>query len=287
MPCRSMPSRRTADPPSARTKPVTASMIVVLPAPFGPIRPTISPGRTSKVTPSTATTPPNRTVSASIESVAGGRGAAPEGTTTGVSAVALDRPAARRGSRCSSSSCAKASPLGFAISVTRSRAPEKRLSAFALKPERIEDLASDATDHEQRRQQRPTHVPDTADHHEHHDRDRQEGRELGVVDGLLPEGEEAPADRGDRGPEPEREQLRSRDAHPEGRGGALVVAHGDEPSTDPPPPCVRGQQACRGRAPPGRPPRIGRGARSDRWSTRTPSAAPPGSRGSRRRASRC
>jgi hypothetical protein len=33
---------------------------VVLPDPFGPIRPQISPGATSKETPSSATMPPNR-----------------------------------------------------------------------------------------------------------------------------------------------------------------------------------------------------------------------------------
>ena len=34
-------------------------MVVVLPAPFGPSRPTISPGATWKLTPSTARTSPN------------------------------------------------------------------------------------------------------------------------------------------------------------------------------------------------------------------------------------
>src|SRR5919204_1331552 len=41
---------------------------VVLPAPFGPIRPTISPSPTSSETSSTATIPPNRRVTPSIES---------------------------------------------------------------------------------------------------------------------------------------------------------------------------------------------------------------------------
>jgi len=38
-----------------------ASMKVVLPAPFGPIRPTSSPGSMSKSTPATARTPPKLT----------------------------------------------------------------------------------------------------------------------------------------------------------------------------------------------------------------------------------
>jgi len=44
--------------PLARAYPLIASSKVVLPAPFGPIRPTISPGKTSKLTSSLATTPP-------------------------------------------------------------------------------------------------------------------------------------------------------------------------------------------------------------------------------------
>src|SRR5688572_31571469 len=43
---------------------------VVLPAPFGPIRPTICPSRTSKETPSRATMPPNRRVMFRSESSA-------------------------------------------------------------------------------------------------------------------------------------------------------------------------------------------------------------------------
>ena len=43
------------------TKPVTASIRVVFPAPFGPIRPTTSPGRNTSDTSSTACTPPKRT----------------------------------------------------------------------------------------------------------------------------------------------------------------------------------------------------------------------------------
>src|SRR3954447_1089697 len=42
--------------------PVIALKQVVLPAPFGPIRPRISPGRMSNDTSSSATTPPNRIV---------------------------------------------------------------------------------------------------------------------------------------------------------------------------------------------------------------------------------
>ena len=43
-------------------RPETTSNNVVLPAPFGPIRPQIWPGGTSKATPSKAVIPPKRTV---------------------------------------------------------------------------------------------------------------------------------------------------------------------------------------------------------------------------------
>ena len=52
-------------------KPVKASTIVVLPAPFGPMSPTTSLGVTRKLTSSTATTAPKRTVRSSTSSVAG------------------------------------------------------------------------------------------------------------------------------------------------------------------------------------------------------------------------
>ena len=54
-----MPSK-TMRPRSGLVKPATISKQVVLPAPLGPMTPRISPGATSKLTWSTATTPPKR-----------------------------------------------------------------------------------------------------------------------------------------------------------------------------------------------------------------------------------
>jgi hypothetical protein len=53
----SEPPRRTR-PPSGRTRPTTIEKIVVLPAPFGPRRPTISPAATSTDTSRTTVRPP-------------------------------------------------------------------------------------------------------------------------------------------------------------------------------------------------------------------------------------
>src|SRR3954451_24323372 len=64
----SAPSRIVV--PRWPTNPVTASMKVVLPAPFGPISPTSSPGCTSMSTSTTAWTPPNDTEMLRAERIA-------------------------------------------------------------------------------------------------------------------------------------------------------------------------------------------------------------------------
>jgi hypothetical protein len=45
-----------AEPPLGRMSPIRMRMVVVLPAPFGPTKPKISPGSTANEMPSTATT---------------------------------------------------------------------------------------------------------------------------------------------------------------------------------------------------------------------------------------
>ena len=55
----SSPAKRTR-PPSGLSAPAMQLKQVVLPAPFGPIRPVIEPRATSNVAPSTAMWPPKR-----------------------------------------------------------------------------------------------------------------------------------------------------------------------------------------------------------------------------------
>src|SRR5699024_8781740 len=62
------PSQRT-EPSSARTNPQITLNSVVLPAPLGPITPTTSPGPTVSDTPSSAVSPPKRTVTPATSSV--------------------------------------------------------------------------------------------------------------------------------------------------------------------------------------------------------------------------
>ena len=57
---RSTSSSRTV-PDCGATRPEITSSVVVLPEPLAPISPTMEPGSASKVTPSSACTPPNCT----------------------------------------------------------------------------------------------------------------------------------------------------------------------------------------------------------------------------------
>src|SRR5262245_42713782 len=74
-------------PAVGRSSPARILMVVVLPAPFGPRKPKISPGRTAKVTPSTAVKRPKPLVSPST-STAGGAGS-PVADRTGSPAAGI------------------------------------------------------------------------------------------------------------------------------------------------------------------------------------------------------
>ncbi len=60
-------------PVRGAVKPVMTSSIVVLPAPFGPISPSTSPGASVKLTVSRAMTPPKATEMSRTSSETGGR----------------------------------------------------------------------------------------------------------------------------------------------------------------------------------------------------------------------
>src|SRR3954468_22982615 len=59
-------------PPFGGSNPVMTLNNVVLPAPFGPMRPVTKPGRAEMLTPSSATLPPKRTVTSRTSSEGGG-----------------------------------------------------------------------------------------------------------------------------------------------------------------------------------------------------------------------
>jgi hypothetical protein len=88
----SVPNRLTV--PRLGTNPLTAFMIVVLPAPLVPISPTISPGATRMLTSSTMTRPPRITVR---PFTANGAAAAPGRTGADPPSRATAAPASRTG----------------------------------------------------------------------------------------------------------------------------------------------------------------------------------------------
>ncbi len=100
--------RRLTLPP-ARAKPHTASMRVVLPAPFGPMRPTISPRWTSKETSSTAVTPPYRTTMCrsdrTVSSVSAATGRLGLSATTGAAVVGVPETTSLPARQGSSAAC--------------------------------------------------------------------------------------------------------------------------------------------------------------------------------------
>ena len=69
-------------PPRGCRRPESTPKSVVLPAPFGPTRPTVDPGGTDRLTPSSATTPPKRMVMFSAARTGAGNAAA-VGASTG------------------------------------------------------------------------------------------------------------------------------------------------------------------------------------------------------------
>src|SRR2546423_12141918 len=85
-------------PRAIGTRPMIACSVELLPAPFGPIRPTISPLPTSKLRPRTAGTAPYRTSSPSIASAASGTDRLPQVGSRDVEVPAdlLGRPRGER-----------------------------------------------------------------------------------------------------------------------------------------------------------------------------------------------
>ena len=107
---------------SVAMNPVTASMNVVLPAPFGPISPRTSPGRTSRVTPSSATTPPKRTLRSLHRQVRAGE-VDVRGRPVAVDGQ-IEAPCRRDGGGASARTFVSAKPLGLAKSTAMSSTPE-------------------------------------------------------------------------------------------------------------------------------------------------------------------
>ncbi len=105
--------------PLAATKPPTAFIRVDLPAPLVPMRPTISCAPTSRLTPSTARLPPNRTETSSVRrATASSAGASRSGPRRGDTAIVRAADEAGTGSwrRSTQSSSASRTPYTACMS---------------------------------------------------------------------------------------------------------------------------------------------------------------------------
>src|SRR4051794_18997135 len=153
--------RKKIPPLVGRYTPVIALKQVVLPAPFGPISPKISPLRSEKLTLLRATTPPKRRVTSSTSSSASGsrsRGASADGS--------LPVGAARSTGRAFSASHSCGVPMCGSLNGSHLLLPVLELH----RPAAARDQALRPEDH---------------DHDDHHTEDREpEPEQVGVEEGV-------------------------------------------------------------------------------------------------------
>ena len=206
---RAMPRPETRSRPWAGTTPLTAFRNVVFPLPFGPTRPRISPSTRSRLTPSTACTPPNATLMSSASSTGSpSTGGAADAVTTG-------RPVAARASSDGGASTSRPGP-----DVQPAREP--RRTARVGHPR---DPAAEApTD--------PDETLGVGDHHDHEQRPEDDVLEVaGVVNlALQRQRELRPRDPEDAALQPLRDE--DVEERPEDRAPARIDAAEDEHHED-------------------------------------------------------
>ena len=242
-----MSAPRNSTRPEVFVNPVRPSMKLVLPAPFGPIRPTISPSRTSSVTPSTARSPPYVTL----------RLVCPQPKPT-EGPVGVERRACRGAQRWRQR--LRPAPMVRAALACgrRSQALLRRelphLPVGAGDPDRVRDSHEDEPDAGQERvvgpeveqpvredEAHPERSEETTDHGARHARDAAEvrkGNEADVHERRERVGGELVAAVADQAAgnsceerrHAECEQLARGDVDADARGCALVAAEGEEPA---------------------------------------------------------
>src|ERR1700691_5056423 len=192
------PSSST-DPPLTCWNPVTTAMRVDLPAPWGPMRPTSSPVRSSRFTPASADWDPNRTVTSRSSSV--------------------------RGCPALAGACRTLKGAYWSAAVAGGR-PEDDQPGATGRGDVRQKLAGDASRHPERADYAGRDPPDAADDGEQDDVDVVEDLERAEVDHRKPRLEQRSGQRGDHRRQPERVHLHPghRDAHC--RGGPFVRTHG-------------------------------------------------------------
>src|ERR671910_427116 len=125
---------------------------VVFPAPFGPMKPRISPGRTSNDTPSSARTPPNRRATSRTSSTGGPSATADWDAVAAAAASAAGAPTPSPRSRWlspgRSGSCARRNTARSRSGRSNSSAagPSNRTSPFSMKYARSATVSARLTD---------------------------------------------------------------------------------------------------------------------------------------------
>ena len=268
-------SPKRTDPLDGVVKPVTTSRIVVLPAPFGPMSPTTSPGSIAKLTPSTATTPPNFTTRSLTASVAARR-----------------RVARRRGGRLGDALAGSAAPRrraaagptvprpGGARATTAPRCRRAPGAAPRIAPRPDSTASHDTMSVPDGTICWKTTLPsavgapvaltmpddprDAADDRVLDQEHRAEHVVLRELHVRLAHREQHAAERRDRRRDRERVHLRRDDVDAERGRGALVAADREEARAGAAAPQVRDEHGRRARARRGRTRRSAAGARADR-----------------------
>ena len=226
------PPKRT-DPADGAVNPVTTSSSVVLPAPFGPIRPTTSPGSTAKLISSSATTPPNRTVMSATSSRAG---SPPPSRRLRGAGVDGPRELERLGEAMQGAGVERGDPVGRPPEHRHRAQPgedrEPRDDVGALGNQVGEDLAPERARGTERADD-ARDPGDAADHGVLDEQDRTDDAVLAEPDVRLSQGQQDAA--GGRDPRRHREgvELDADDADAERRGGPLVAADRQQSGTDP------------------------------------------------------
>ena len=195
---------------------------VVLPAPLGPIRPRISPSLMSKLTSSSATTPPNRSVTSSTSrTVAGGASRTqrhPRACVPSSSAWSF-LPRARAPSARPDRAPGREQTLRPEDGQQHQRQAEDQHPAVLEPAEPLGEVGDqDGAEH---------HAPAVAraaDHDRGEEQDRQQQREASGLMKPLLAGEQGAGEAADEGAHGEGEQLELEGRHAHQLGGVLVLA---------------------------------------------------------------
>src|SRR3954452_561634 len=201
--------------------PVIALKQVVLPAPFGPIRPRISPGRMSNETSSSATTPPNRIVTFRSASSASAGAATVSVSVSGMCGPLLELLEPFVELLGAHAAARREHALRPEVGEQHEQHPEDQHPEVGERAEQLGQVRDD-----DRAEDDAPPVARTADDHGGDEQDGQQQLERLRVDERLPGREQRPGQAADEGADGEREQLELERRHAHQLRGVLVLPGG-------------------------------------------------------------